>query len=57
MLYKLQYTHSYDSVTEDCIEYFEKTDNTNAVTEANSRFPDGCTNKKLYNIGTKVSLT
>ena len=56
--YRLQYSHSSDcqDQTEDCVEFFEEENNDSAIAELNNRTPSGAVNKKLYNIGTEVSL-
>lgn len=55
-IYRVQYTETINRITYDRVDFFEAADNTAAITEAGNRFPGGATNKKLYNIGTEVSL-
>ena len=55
-IYRLQFTETINRITYDRIIFLEAADDAAAVIDANSRFPAGVTNKKLYNVGTEVSL-
>ena len=55
-IYRLQYTETINRITYDRIIFLEAVDNAAAIIAANSKFPAGAINKKLYNIGTEVSL-
>ena len=55
-IYRIQYTRTINRITRDIVLFIEAVDDDVAITVANGRFPIGVINKKLYNVGTEVSL-
>ncbi len=55
-IYRIQYTRIINRITRDIVLFIEAVDDDAAIIVANGRFPIGVINKKLYNVGTKVSL-